>query len=205
MCKYFSILILLLSSHANASLVTLQSLDINRSFDYSDSFKTYWNNNALGINAPDVLEVDTFEDIRTGGDKLNLLSIEFDLTSDTLFSFFAGLDAHYGAEIYIDNELIHSVYADLWWSKNWNHRSVVTLEDALLSTGQKLVEIFWAESCCNGPNSVMFAFNNEAPQFLTKSALDLATTEVSAPTNIALMGLGLLGLIGLSGRKKIKH
>jgi hypothetical protein len=205
MFKYFSILILLLSSQANASLVTLQSLDINRSFDSSESFKTYWNNNALGINAPDVLEVDTFEDIRTGGDNLNLLTIKFDLTFDTLFSIFAGLDAHYGAEIYIDNELIHSVYADLWWSKNWNHRSVVSLEDKLLSPGQKLVEIFWAESCCNGPNSVMFSIDNKDPMYLSASSIDAATIEVSDPNSFALMGLGLIAVVGLGRRKKIEH
>lgn len=202
MFKYLSLFILILSSHANASLVTLQSLDISRTFEYSDSFKTYWNTYALGINTPDVLEVDTFENIRTGGHKLNLLSIEFDLTSDTLFSVFAGLDAHYGAEIYIDDELVFSEYTDLWWSKNWNHRSVVTLEDTLLSAGQKVVEIFWAESCCNGPNSVMFSIDEVDPMYLNVSSLNLATAEVSAPKSLAIMGLGLFGLIGLSSRKK---
>jgi hypothetical protein len=202
MFKYLGFLCLILSSQANASLVTLESMDISRSFEYSDTLKTYWNNNAFDINAPDVLEVDTFENIRTGGHSLNLLSIEFDLASDTLFSVFAGLDAHYGAEIYVDNELVHSVYANLWWSKNWNHRSVVTLENRLLSTGQKLVEIFWAESCCNGPNSVMFSINNKDAMFLSASSLGLATTEVSAPSNFALMGLGLITVIGLSRRRK---
>jgi hypothetical protein len=203
MFKYLSLFILIFSSHANASLVTLKSLDISNAFEYTDSFKTYWNTHALGVNAPDVLEFDTFENIRTGGHSLNLLSIEFDLTSDSLFSVFAGLDAHYGAEIYVDNELVYSEYTDLWWSKNWNHISVVELENRLLTAGQKVVEVFWAEACCNGPNSVMFSLDNVDPMYLSVSALDTATIEVPTPNNFAFMALGLLGLIGLSTRKKL--
>lgn len=205
MFKYLSILTLVLSSYASASLVTLQSLDISSSFEYSDSFKTYWDANASGENAPNILEVETFENIRTGGHHLNLLTIEFDLTSNSLFSVFAGLDAHYGAEIYIAEQLAHSEYTDLWWSKNWEHSSVVELENTLLSAGRNVVEIFWAESCCNGPNSVMFSLDNLDPMYLNASSLDFATTEVSAPNDFALMALGLCGLIGLSSRKVCKR
>lgn len=201
MFKYFSILILLLSCHATASLVTLQSLSIDKSFKYPNGFKTYWDTNTLGLNAPDVIEVDTFKNIRTGGYKLNLLSIEFDLPSHALFSVFGGLDAHYGADIYVDNELVFSKYVDLWWGENWNHRSVVELENTLLSAGQNVIDIFWAESCCNGPNSVRFSIDKMEPIYLNVNSLNFATTEISGPNNIALMALGLFGLIGLSSKK----
>jgi hypothetical protein len=187
-----------LSSQANASLVTLQSLDINRSFDYSDGFKTYWNANATGLNAPDVFEVDAFENIRSGGDNLNLLTIEFNLKSTSLFKVFAGLDAHYGAEIYINNALEYSEYKDLWWSNNWSHKSVVELENTVLSAGKNVVNIFWAESCCNGPNSVRFSFYNAEPVYLSSSSLDSAIT---AANSIALVGLGIMGL---GNRRKAK-
>jgi hypothetical protein len=190
-----------LSSQANASLVTLQSLDINRSFDYSDGFKTYWNANATGLNAPDVFEVDAFENIRSGGDNFNLLTIEFDLKSTSLFNVFAGLDAHYGAEIYINDAL---EYKDLWWSNNWSHKSVVELENTVLSAGKNVVNLFWAESCCNGPNTVRFSFNNAEPVYLSSSSLVSAITAAPIANSIALVGLGLMGLIGLGNRRKAK-
>jgi hypothetical protein len=205
MLKYFSILVLLLSSYANASLVTLQSLDINNTFDHSVNFKSYWDANAGTKSDPTLLEFETFENIRTGGHHLNLLSIEFDLNSDALFSIFAGLDAHYGAEIYIQEELVYSEYANLWWNNNWEHMHVIELPNTMLSAGRNLVEVFWAESCCNGPNSVMFAFDNEEPLFLNLRVLNTEAAKVSAPKSLALMGLGLFGLIGLSNKKKIKN
>ena len=39
MIKYITFLILPLDSNVNAALISLQSLDINKYFDYSDSFK----------------------------------------------------------------------------------------------------------------------------------------------------------------------
>lgn len=209
MSKYLMMLGLLLtlslSTHTQATLVTLQSIKIDNTFDNLNDFKSYWQSNILSANQPEIYENDNFENIKTGGYNLNLLSINFELPFATIFSLFAGLDAHYGAEIYIDHPLVYANNDDLWWRKNWNNKDVVELENVPLSAGQKSIDIFWAESCCNGPNSVMFTFNNAQPVFLNSSALQDALLKVPAPNGITLFTLGLLLLIGLSANKKRKR
>lgn len=209
MSKYLMMLGLLLtlslSGNTQATLVTLQSIKIDNTFENLNGFKSYWQNNILNASQPTSYENGNFENIKTGGYNLNLLSINFALPGSAMFSLFAGLDAHYGAQIYIDDSLVYTNDDDLWWSRNWNNRDVVELENISLTPGQKAIDIFWAESCCNGPNSVMFAFDNAQPVFLNSSALQDAIPEVAAPNGVTLLAFGLLVLIGLSANKKHKR
>ena len=81
---------------------------------------------------------------------------------------------------------------------------MIALENVALQAGQKVMEIFWAESCCNGPNSVMFSFNNAEPQYLNNTSLQSAIPAVSAPKGLSLIIMGLLCVLVLNARRKAK-
>lgn len=206
MSKYLMMLVmfLTLSTHTQAALVTLQSIKIDNTFENLNGFKSYWQNNILNASQAVSYENDNFENIKTGGYNLNLLSINFELAGTSMFSFFAGLDAHYGAEIYIDNTLVYTNDDDLWWSKNWNNKDVVELENLSLSAGQKAIDLFWAESCCNGPNSIMFSFDDAAPLYLSNASLKSAIPSVAAPTGLSLIIIGVFCLLLVKIQRKAK-
>lgn len=202
--KISTVLLFLIGQNANAGIVTLASIDINNSFTQSSNqtFQDYWINNSLGADAPTEIAFDTFTNIPTGNNKLNLLSIEISVPNDSsTLNLSAALDAHYGAEAYLNGVGIFTEYQDLWWQRDWQHSDVVTLAGISLANQTNLIEIFWAERCCNGPNSVMFSLNNNSPALLSESALN-AAMEVHAPATLSLFMVGLFGL--LKRRRNLK-
>ncbi|MGJ8680782.1 CCXG family PEP-CTERM protein [Paraglaciecola sp.] len=202
MFKFLSLIVIFLCCHTHASLVTHQSIDIENNAVFADSFKTYWQTHLSGASPIVTYEEDPFHQIDTGKAKLNLLSIMFELQSETIFSVYAGLDAHYGAEIYINNALVHTKYEDLWWKTNWSNKDVIKIENTLLPAAENVIEIFWAESCCNGPNSVMFSFDDAQSQYLSTASLKLAIpAKVEAPPGLSFVIIGLLGLLLFKTKK----
>ncbi|MCF2949657.1 CCXG family PEP-CTERM protein [Paraglaciecola aquimarina] len=205
MFKYLIVIVMLLvTSNTQAALISLQSLSINNTFDAANGFKAYWQNQTFNASQPIYYENINFENIKTGGYSLNLLSISFELPLPITFSILAGLDAHHGADIYVNDTMTYSNNDDLWWSKKWPHKDVVELEQIPLLAGLNSIDIFWAESCCNGPNSVMFSVDNALPIFLSGTALQSEIPQVSAPNNLTLFALGLCLLIWFS-RKPLKN
>lgn len=202
MNKYMVFLALFLSGSAGASVISLQSLGIDNSFRHVDNFNQYWNTYVSEMGSPQKEHIDLFENVKTGNNSLNRLSIEFDVTSAAELSLTFGLDAHYGAEIYIDNQHAYSEYSDLWWSRNWNHGDVFAIDNRIFDAGPHLIEVFWAEACCNGVNSILLSTDDNTPAMLSESVLDTAVIQVSAPDTSSLFMLGFMTLALYRSRSK---
>jgi len=187
---------LILSSTASASLITLDSRSINATIDDTD-FATSWTNQTSTVTHT---ELDTFDFYRSGNNTINLLTIDFDMTSSGSWGFDLGLDAGYGAAFYLDNKLVSNRTDNLWWSYNWNHSDVMHVLDNTLTAGAHSIEIYWAENCCNGASSAKFTTDAISWQALSTENIDTAAS-VPEPASLALFSLGLVGL-SLSRMKK---
>lgn len=203
MKKIGLLLLILFTQAAGASLITLQSLDISNRFALSSgqSFSQYWDIYAAGVNSPQISQLEEFSHFRTGKNTLNLLRIEVSVFgSDTTLDLFAGLDAHYGIEVYINGSSVFAQYQDFWWQRNWEHSAVVRLQNLSLLSNENVLELYWAERCCDGANSIKFALNSGNPNYLSKVELAEAMA-VSSPSSLPIWILGILGLFANAGRK----
>lgn len=145
----------------------------------------------------------TFDKQRTGGKRLNRLSIDLSFgTGSGLFNFRAGLDAGLGASIFLNGNSIAHRADDLWWRYNWGNSDVIETGAFLLNSGQNLLDIYWGEWCCNGGNSMMFSFGNSNWLQLNEENLSAnfqqlpkqSLTSVPEPSTVLLLTLGLAGL-----------
>lgn len=176
------------AANASATLITLETRDINNDFDKSDLLSS-WNNSTAG----NVNSIDSFEMFKSGNDSLTMLTIDFTINYDGLWSFESGLDAGHGAALFVDGTLVDNRTDNLWWGYNWNHSDVFKVEDIALSTGNHVIQLLWAEDCCNGASSVRFT--EKAGQERPLSVANVAAASIPEPTSIALFGLAALGLI----------
>lgn len=188
---------------ASASVITLESINIDNQFQVTNgrTFQQYWQDNAVGNNLPEQVVLDTFTDVRTGRNSLNLLSIEISAqTIAPLFEVVAGLDAHYGVEAYFNGANIYTDYRNLWWQRNWDHNAVFTLSEQLLPQMTNNIELYWAERCCDGPSSVMFSVNGAEFSPLNEAQLNQAMA-VPSPAIFSLFLLALGGIVIQRTRK----
>ncbi|MCJ8295130.1 MAG: CCXG family PEP-CTERM protein [Colwellia sp.] len=176
------------AANASATLITLETRDINKYFNKADLLSS-WNKST----ASDVNSIDSFEMFKSGNDTLTMLTIDFTINYDGIWSFESGLDAGYGAALFVDDKLIANRTDNLWWRYNWNHSDVFKVEDIALTTGDHVIQLLWAENCCNGASSVRFT--EKSGQERPLSVANVAAASIPEPTSIALFGLAALGLI----------
>jgi len=175
--------------NANATLITLDSREITNGVDASD-FSASWLAQTSDVTSN---VVDNLTGFRLGNNTFGHLQIDLSLERDNanwVFDF--GLDAGYGAAVYLDNTLIGSRSDNLWWSNNWNNSDVFTVTLADLTRDSKVIDIYWAENCCNGSSSIRFT--NDANQVSALSVANLDAASIPEPTSIALFGLAVFGL-----------
>jgi hypothetical protein len=174
-------LFLATSFSANAALITIESVDIATNFNESD-LQAYWNS-----TSPTSSQIVTdlsglYFNGRAHNNTLFKLTADFSSTNPLEVSFFAGLDAGRGAEIFVNNVLTVNDDSNIWWSRNWNSSDVIGVENILFGAGSNSIELYWGENRNSGGNS-----------FLLEET-ELATVEASSPAIVALFGLGLAGL-----------
>lgn len=195
----FSAFLMLGSLSSQAAVITYSYAELDGSFDASSNLLDYFNSqSATEVSVTDFDMEGTFDD------SIMNVTFTFDLASDSAFEVFAGLDAGYGAEIYINNALVLDSAADLWWSKNWTSSDVISFEQ-LLTAGSNTFTIVWAEECCGGLSSIAFSsplIDGGDLTTLSLSALNQleagapgAPVAVNAPGTVGILALSLLTLV----------
>jgi len=180
----------LISASASASLMTLETRGITGSIDDTD-FITSWNNQTSAINTSTLSDFNMYQ---SGNNSISHLSVDFSLASSGNLIFQAGLDAGYGAAFYLDNSLIENRTDDLWWGYNWNHSDVMTSLSNSLSSGDHMLDLYWAEGCCNGASSLRYSTDNGSSWQSMANANDPSAQAVSEPGSLLLLSLGLIGV-----------
>ena len=185
-----------ISVNASASLMSVETRTIdNVAAINSNDFITSWNSQSSVIATN---SIDAFEGYKTGNNTINHFSLNFTASAIGYWGFEAGLDAHYGAAVYFDGLLLANRSDDLWWSNNWANSDVIKGIGTDISVGNHLFEIYWAESCCNGPSSVRFSTDGENWDIVSKANIAAA---VPAPSALAIFGIGLIAF-GLRRKNK---
>ena len=181
-----SMLATAMSLSVNATIMTIETKTIDASIDNND-FISSWANQAATAQTS---AIDSFENYSTGQNSINLFSVTFDTNNAATWGLQAGLDAHYGAAIYVNGTLVESRTDDLWWAKSWTNTDVITANDVDILAGTNLLQIYWAEACCNGGSSIRFAADGTNWETLSKANI---ATAIPEPAALALLGFGLLG------------
>ncbi len=174
---------------ANAATIEISTRSITGSINNND-FINSWNSQTSTINTSSISEFTAFY---SGNNSISRLSVDFSTSQAGTWGFQAGLDAHYGAALYLDNTLIGNRVDDLWWSYNWNNTDVMNLLNNPVAAGDHTLDIYWAESCCNGYSSARFT--TDGSNWQTLSTANLASYAVPEPMTIALLSLGLVGVV----------
>jgi hypothetical protein len=181
----------------NAATITYQTRNINAGVNNSD-YKASWHSQTSGVTTGTLTD---FDMIWGGNNTFSHLAVNFSSGLSQL-SFQLAVDAGYGGALYLDNVLVAKETKDLWWGYNWNNTSQLLSSYAnTLSSGNHVLEAFWAEGCCNGANSGRFSQDGGANwQKLSATNLD-ALAPVPVPAAVWLFGSALLGLFGWRSKK----
>jgi len=177
-----ALLFSVLSSSVNAASIDIDTRGFNGHTNGND-LVTAWNNQTSAINTNSVAEFNFYS---PGINTINRLTAEFSMGSAGTWGFEAGLDAHYGAELYLDGSLIGERVDDLWWAHNWANSDVLRAPNHSIAAGTHSLALYWAESCCNGSSSMRFTTDGSNWQSLATANLDAASPAVlAAPAAVA--------------------
>ncbi|MBN2864568.1 MAG: CCXG family PEP-CTERM protein [Thiotrichales bacterium] len=190
------------ATSANAATINLETASYTDGSSPSD-FVAAWNAATVSTTT----SLTEFVNVQPGRDKINKLSIDFDAGQAFNLDFRFGLDAGYGAAIYLDDSLINQRSDDLWWSNNYNNSDVIYSGNLPVTAGSFSLDVYWAEGCCNGSNAGQFTVDGTNWQSLSVSNLNAlsaqAVSAVPEPSTYALM-LGGLGLVGFMAARRKK-
>lgn len=175
---------------ANAGLMTHESRAIASNFNEDVSLAT-WDALSSSVSSQ---SRSTFNKVKTGQNTINKLTVNFDMSYDGSWDLELGLDAGHGATVYVDGILAGQRTDDLWWSNNWNHKDVMTVAGIDLTAGSHLIEILWAENCCNGASSIRLT-DNRTMNVAMLSDTSVSAASVPEPTSIALLALAMFGIV----------
>jgi hypothetical protein len=174
-------------SAANATIITYETRGLNEGIVAHDA-KANFEAQTSVVNTVFPAE---FSNIFSGRNTGSYLSVEFAPNFDGIWNFEFGLDAAYGAAIYLNGAEIESSYSNIWWGYDWNKS--LKSGDLAVSSGINLLEVYWAENCCNGSNSAMFSSDfSDGMQAI--NVANLNAVDVAEPSSLAILGLGLFAL-----------
>jgi hypothetical protein len=164
-------------------------------------FKTIWN----GIDDANKTfsSLSAFTNVDTGNNIISNLSIEFDVGNTSSIDFRFGLDAGFGASVYLNDTKVAEKIDDLWWAGNYNNAAeIITSGVQNLSSGTYTLDVYWAEVFNSGNQSAQFTVDGGTTwQNLTTT--NLAVTAVPEASTYALMLSGL-GVVGFMVRRRKK-
>lgn len=194
MKKYIAaLLIALTTSVSHAALIEYKFTAIDSTFDASASLLNYINSSSSATTS----NVSAFDMVNSETQAVSLVSFEFDFSSLVEFSLFAGLDAFYGAEIYVNGVNVLNTEDDLWWRRSWSNGDVQSVN--VTSFGLTSIDVVWAEECCGGLSSIAFSSGLLGGERLSlsdenikalNSASSVSITQVHEPSIVLLSLLG---------------
>lgn len=194
MTKFITTVVIFISLAVSQTVhAGLISFDIKslRGESLTNDLHASWLSNSNEIRSR---ELDNFEQVDIGRHSIAHLSISFDLATQSTWSFDFGLDAGYGAELFVDGNLVVDRTDDLWWRRNWQHSDVFSLTAYDFTKGSHTLDVYFAENCCDGLSTVrMTNHSTQEISMLTSSALQAAS--IPEPATAILFGLGALGLL----------
>ncbi len=181
---------LLVCFNVNATLITLETRTIDTAVNTSD-FANSWLSQGTSITSIEPTEFTLF---KSGRNSFTHLKIDLSLEKNNVnWVFELGLDAGLGAAFYLDSQLVSSRTDDLWWQHNWNHSDVFSVSLNNLTPNNTVLDIYWAERCCNGASSIRF--KDASQPWKTLSVDNLVAASVPEPTTVMILGLGILALV----------
>ena len=184
------------ASNAFAASLTLETQEFNVGTFDNSNYAQSWTNNPNTITSN---SISVFNQIYSGNNSFSHLAAGFNLGSQSSIGFQFGLDAGYGEALYFDNSLLDTDTSDLWWVYNWGNSDVVSVSINSLSSGYHVLDLYWAEGCCNGYSSGRFT-TDYGQTWQVLSVANLEAAAVPEPSIIALFTAGLFGL-GFARRK----
>lgn len=188
-----SLVALLLSPIAHSASISMNTRAIDQGVNNAD-FISSWGSQTSNITTTSVSEFSSFN---SGKDSMSHLSVGFSTGIAADWGFQMGLDAHYGASVYLDGLEIGSRTDDLWWARSWSNSDVMTLLGNSLTVGAHTLDVYWAETCCNGDSAIRFNVAGAGWETLSVKNLNAAVAE---PTTILLLVFGV-GLLAYQNRK----
>lgn len=138
----------------------------------------------------------------TGSHHHSRLTLIFDTADYTPLEFEFGLDAGFGAALYVNGDQQSATNNNLWWDNNWNATDqLLRLASTVFMRGRHTIELYWAEDCCAGAQSGRFRAGSSEWQALTTANLQQVT--VAEPGTLALLCAGIVSLsAGVRRRRK---
>ena len=124
--KFFVVLSLFMSANVSASLMSFETRNLDRSgtgytIDKNDLINS-WHHQTILIEQQKITK---FKNIKSGGYTFSHIKINLDLgSSSNNWQFNLGLDAGFGASIYVDNKLVTQRTDNLWWNNRWSNSDV---------------------------------------------------------------------------------
>jgi hypothetical protein len=186
--------------NAHASVITYQSRTINSGVNNLD-YKASWASQTSAITTQ---TLSSFNQTMGGNNTFSYLKVDFSSNAGSM-SFQLAVDATYGGALYLDNQRVDYKPSDLWWgsNNNWANTAELLTYTGPVNSGNHILEVFWAENCCNGANSGRFSLNGGTTWQSFSNVSFAAIAPVPVPASVWLFGTGIVGLLGTIRRKKV--